>query len=590
MSQDLTNVKFDNDIYQIENFDKFQSIKSPKLALALSGGGARGFVNLGVIKALNEAGIYPDIIIGSSMGGIVSTLYGSGLNYQDIEEIVVTLPYSNLFDINLIPIYSVLQSQKLNYIIEKLLPYDQIEDFPINTALLNFDLGSGNKYIVSEGKVSKVLQSTYAIPFYYPISENKNRYLMDPGLVEMVPAKAAKALTADIILATTAFDELPYQSYRYPVQSLFRMLLLIQKKNAKPILENYADLIIENDVSDYDFKDFDLIEHFISIGYENTKKMMPEIKDLLKEKDYDLNKPRFEYTDIDRKYYDKLYTDILFERIIYPDQYFNYLLYYFNNQSFFEQDLFRNIAYDFHYGLYYEKSHLRFKTLFDVGDDRHSELLFRYKKLLDQLDLILRFKNNTRYTSIDYIAELKYYLNNSSLSLGTSTFNQSNYLYLNNNLKLKGNKVDFENNLDMLININEKTKLINSTQIKYNYSNRWSYLNKTVYKNTDLLGNPDIYRGFDNKNKEKTSISNSFNYRIPFKVSQNFLYLFSLEEITPSLFLDLELTDSINYATGVNINLVSAILGLKPLNLDLSTAYDFKNDRIISNFSIDIKF
>ncbi|MCF8008332.1 MAG: hypothetical protein K9K32_01090, partial [Halanaerobiales bacterium] len=89
---------------------------------------------------------------------------------------------------------------------------------------------------------------------------------------------------------------------------------------------------------------------------------------------------------------------------------------------------------------------------------------------------------------------------------------------------------------------------------------------------------------------EKTSISNSFNYRIPFKVSQNFLYLFSLEEITPSLFLDLELTDSINYATGVNINLVSAILGLKPLNLDLSTAYDFKNDRIISNFSIDIKF
>ena len=55
-----------------------------KLGLALSGGGARGFVNIGVIKALHEEGIYPDIVIGSSMGGIISALYGSGLNDDDL--------------------------------------------------------------------------------------------------------------------------------------------------------------------------------------------------------------------------------------------------------------------------------------------------------------------------------------------------------------------------------------------------------------------------------------------------------------------------------------------------------------------------
>src|SRR6056297_3078091 len=267
---ELKEINFDNDIYIIENYERFKDIDSPKLALALSGGGARGFVNVGVIKALNEEGIYPEIVIGSSMGGIISTLYGSGLDYNSLETIITTLPYKTLFDINLIPVYSVFQTNKLNYFIELISPVESIENFPIKTALLTFDLDSGYKYIATEGKISDVLQSTYSIPFYYPVHKSKDRYLIDPGLVEMVPAKAAKALTADIVIATTAFDELPYDTYEYPFQSLFRMLLLVQQRNSQPILNNYSDIIIQNEVSDFSFKDFDLIEEFIKIGYINT--------------------------------------------------------------------------------------------------------------------------------------------------------------------------------------------------------------------------------------------------------------------------------------------------------------------------------
>ena len=585
---ELSKINIDKDIYLVENFNSFKNIDSPKLALALSGGGARGFVNLGVIKALNEEGIYPDIVIGSSMGGIISTLYGSGLDYPSLETITTTLPYRTLFDINLIPVYSVFQTNKLNYFIELISPEESIENFPIKTALLTFDLDSGYKYISTEGKISKVLQSTYSIPVYYPVHKSKDRYLIDPGLVEMVPAKAAKALTADIVIATTAFDELPYETYEYPFQSLFRMLLLVQQRNAKPILEDYSDIIINNEVSDYDFQDFDMIERFIEIGYNNTRRMMPEIKRVLKENNYQSKKPTF--VSLDKNKYQKIYTDILFDRIIYPDPNFKYLLYYFNNQSFFEQDLFRKLVYDFHYGFFYEKSHLQLKTLFDVNKDKHTEVMFRYKKLTENTDLIFKIKNNPNFNSIDHISELRYFIKNSSVSAGLANLNLTNYYYINNNVQLEGRKVNFQNNLDLLLNKTKKPQIINSTQIDYDFYGNWTYTNKFVYSNTELLGNPDIYRGVDRKNKEKTSLSTAVSYNVPFSESPELFYFFSLEQLNPSIFLDIESTNELNYAVGINFNMISSIMGLKPLNVDLNTAYDKNEGSIVYNFSVDIKF
>lgn len=584
----LSELNFDNDIYLIENYQRFNEIQSPKLAYAFSGGGARAFVNIGVIKALEEEGIYPDIIIGSSMGGIIGTLYGSGLNYENLIKVTSNIPYRALFEINLIPVYSLFQTEKFNYIIEQVAPKKDVEDFPINTALLTFDLDTGHKYITSEGKISEVLQSTYSIPFYYPVYKSKGRYLVDPGLVEMVPAKAAKALSADIVISTTAFDELPYQTYEYPLQSLFRMLLLVQKKNSQPILNNYSDIIIRNEVSNFSFKDFNLIEEFITLGYKNTKEQLPEIKKLLKEKNYKSTKPKL--FKLDNKKYEDIYTDILFDRITYPGSYFNFLLYYFHNQSFFEQELFRNLIYDIHYGFFYEKSNIKIKTLFDVGEDKHSELLLRYKKFTNNTDSIIRIKNNPEYNNIDYLAELKYYISNSSISLGLANLRGENYYYFNNNIKYERGKYDFENNTDLLLSNDKNPQLINSSLLDYNINKNWTYKNKFVYSNTNLLGNPDIYRGIDSKQKEKLSLSSNIIYRVPFSKSLEFLYLFSLEDLRPSIFVDLESTENLNAALGINLNMASSIMGLTPLNLDLSAAYDKNNGQAVYNFSVNIDF
>ena len=133
-------------------------------------------------------------------------------------------------------------------------------------------------------------------------------------------------------------------------------------------------------------------------------------------------------------------------------------------------------------------------------------------------------------------------------------------------------------------------QLINSSLLDYNINVNWAFQNKFVYSNTNLLGDPDIYRGRDNEQKEKTSLSSSIIYRLPFSESQEFLYFFSLEELKPSLFIDIESTDQLNAALGLNLNMVSSVMGLKPLNLDLSAAYDNNAQSVIYNFSVDIKF
>ncbi|MBS3810335.1 MAG: patatin-like phospholipase family protein [Halanaerobiales bacterium] len=581
-------IEYDDEIYIIENYSEFGDLDSPKLALALSGGGARAFVNIGVIKALNEADIYPDIVIGSSMGGIISALYGSGMTAESMHEITSSLPYGSLFDINLIPIYSIFRTRKLNQIIEKLSPNKDLKNFPIKTGLLTYDLDNGYKYIMSEGKISEVLQSTYSIPFYYPITENKDRYLIDPGTVEMVPSKAARALDADIVIATTAFNDLPYESYKYPLQSLSKMLLLVQKKNARPILEKYSDIIIENDVGRYSFKDFDLIDKFIEIGYQNTQAMLPEIQKLLEEKNHKSKRP--DLVNISQDYYKKIYTDILYDRIIYSDTYFHYLLYYFNNQSFFTQELFKKPIYNLHFGFYFEKSHFDIKALFNVEKDKHTELMLRYKKITDNIDLVAKLKNNTQKNNIDYIVELKYFNNNSSYSIGLANLDNENYYYLNNNINLSGGKFGFKNNTDILLNMKKNPQLINLSQIDYHINQRWTSVNKFMYSNTNLLGDPDIYRGNDKNKKDKTALSTSIVYNIPFYQSPEFLYFFALEEINPALFVDIEHTDNLNSAIGLNMNMVSSLMGLNPLNLDLSAAYDKNSNKMVYNFSVDVNF
>ena len=150
----------------IQNAPHLENRQKPLLAVALGGGGARALVNVGILKALEEEKIPVDLVVGSSMGAIVAVLYGSGMPIATIEELVTTDLLPSLFDLNFPFVYSVIDTRRVNFFLEKISPQPRMEEFPLQTALLSYDLTHGVKYIHTSGRISREIQGSYSIPLF----------------------------------------------------------------------------------------------------------------------------------------------------------------------------------------------------------------------------------------------------------------------------------------------------------------------------------------------------------------------------------------------------------------------------------------
>ena len=205
----------------------------PKIALVLSGGGARGFMHVPIIQALEERGIYPDMVIGTSMGGLVGGLYAAGYSGDELAAFIMeqnffstvfnmTQPvYSsaerayNFFDKNLITleygsegigqVNSILSDVKINAMIRqaisKVITIDDFDKLSIPYRTVGTDFKSGEKVVFSSGSLFDAMRSTMSMPIVFPpyILED-DRYIVDGGMVDNFPADLAKEMGADIII------------------------------------------------------------------------------------------------------------------------------------------------------------------------------------------------------------------------------------------------------------------------------------------------------------------------------------------------------------------------------------------------------
>lgn len=326
----ITRVEEDDEEYIIEDYTRFEQLEDPTVALALTGGGAKALFNIGVIKALEEAKIPIDIIVGSSMGAIIGTMYGSGLSIEQIEEIVTTTSFSDMLDLNLGSSESILRTAKFNQFIENVAPNQDLKNFPLPTALLSLELISGNKYLTTQGNISEVMQASYAIPYYFPIYQRQDQVFADPGIVENSPAKAATVLGADFVIATVARGDIAYNQYDTPSKIAGRYLELIELNNTARIIDQYSDQVIYSNVGAYSFLDFNAAQELIEIGYQDTKEKLPAIKEALQNQDIQLSTPQQRpKQDLTQELLDLKYDRLLIDQLnVYPR------IHYGQNRSF----------------------------------------------------------------------------------------------------------------------------------------------------------------------------------------------------------------------------------------------------------------
>jgi len=174
--------------------------REPLVAVALGGGGAKGFAHIGVLKVLESHGIKPKIVTGTSAGSFVGSIYASGKTPYQLQQIALTLKESDIRDLTLNS-QGVVQGQKLQNYVNKHIANKPIEQFPIRFAAVATRLDTGTKAEFIKGNAGQAVRASCSIPnVFVPASIGGKQYV-DGGLVSPIPVKTAKAMGADIVIA-----------------------------------------------------------------------------------------------------------------------------------------------------------------------------------------------------------------------------------------------------------------------------------------------------------------------------------------------------------------------------------------------------
>lgn len=178
------------------------TVRRPVIGLALGGGAARGFAHIGIIRTLAAHGIFPDVVVGTSMGGVVGGAYAAG-RLDQLEEWARNLQPRNIFsylDIRLNG-SGLIGGAKLAAEIETTLGRHLIEELALKFATVATEVRTGHEIWLTHGSMADAMRASYALPGIFAPVMIGDRWLVDGALVNPVPVSVARALGAEVVIA-----------------------------------------------------------------------------------------------------------------------------------------------------------------------------------------------------------------------------------------------------------------------------------------------------------------------------------------------------------------------------------------------------
>ncbi len=189
----------------------------PKVGLVLGGGSARGWAHIGVIRALQGAGIEPDIICGTSIGSLVGAAYAAG-ELDDLETWVKSLTWQTVIGLLDFTITAgLIKGIRLIDFFRSRFSDLEIEELQKPFGAVATELATGREIWLREGKVLDAVRASIALPGLFTPVERNGRLIVDGGLVNPVPVSLARAMGADIVIAVDLSADLMTRRLRKPV-------------------------------------------------------------------------------------------------------------------------------------------------------------------------------------------------------------------------------------------------------------------------------------------------------------------------------------------------------------------------------------
>lgn len=298
--------------------------QQPKIGLVLSGGGAKGFAHVGVLKELEKAGVQIDYIGGTSMGAIVGGLYAAGYSADQIEKIIEEADFMSLLQDEVSrkvkPFFMKQHGEKyaitlpvkkgkvglplglskgqnvLNFLTELLAPVDEITDFtklPTPFYCIATDIETGGEVILESGSLPLALRASGAFPSLLNPVDIDGKLLVDGGVVNNFPVDVMRTKKVDLIIGVNVQGQLLKRDELSSVASLLLQIINFQMYKKSDEQVNLLDISLKPDILEYSVISFDkkkdILEEGIRVAkpykvvfdsiakLQNTKKIRPQL-------------------------------------------------------------------------------------------------------------------------------------------------------------------------------------------------------------------------------------------------------------------------------------------------------------------------
>lgn len=222
--------------------------KRPIVALVLGSGGARGYAHIGVIQVLEQHGIHPDFIVGTSAGSIVGSIYASGKTANELRDIALNMKANDVRDVK-IDLKGFFDGKKVENYVNEQVNNTPLEKLKTPMYVVATQLKEGKKVVFNYGNTGQAVRASVSIPsMFVPTKIGEDEYV-DGGLVSPVPVEVAHDLGADIIIAVDILAQ-PIHTETSNVWGLFNQNINIMQNHLAREELQYADVIIQPELKE----------------------------------------------------------------------------------------------------------------------------------------------------------------------------------------------------------------------------------------------------------------------------------------------------------------------------------------------------
>lgn len=252
-----------------------------RIGLALGGGAARGFAHVGVIQVLEEAGIRPQYVAGTSAGSLVAAMYASGMSGAQLKQVAGAMQEAAITDW-LLPLFNrgALKGDALAQYVNQQVQGRQIENMSLPLGIVATDLRTGEAVVFRRGNTGTAVRASSAVPgVFLPVKIGEREYV-DGGLVAPVPVQQARQMGANFVIAVDISSD-PQSGETGDVFKILLQTFTIMGRSINALALRQADVVVRPLLNGVGSADFASRERSIEQGRQAMLAALPKLREKL---------------------------------------------------------------------------------------------------------------------------------------------------------------------------------------------------------------------------------------------------------------------------------------------------------------------